>query len=55
MSRILVINPSSNEAVADEIWFMEAGRLIERGGPAELAGGPGDSRLGAFLRNAGMS
>ena len=39
--------------VADEIWFMEAGRLIERGSPAELASSQAGSRLGAFLRKVG--
>ncbi|MGX1790348.1 amino acid ABC transporter ATP-binding protein [Bosea sp. NPDC055332] len=41
--------------VADEIWFMEAGRLIERGSPAEFAGSAASSRLGAFLQRAGLS
>ncbi|MGE7468678.1 amino acid ABC transporter ATP-binding protein [Bosea sp. NPDC003192] len=36
--------------VADEIWFMEAGRVIERGRPAELANAAAYPRLGAFLR-----
>ncbi len=35
--------------VADEIWFMEAGRVIERGKPSEISASP-DSRLAAFLR-----
>ncbi len=39
--------------VADEIWFMEAGKLIERGSPAELASSQAGSRLGAFLRKVG--
>ena len=41
--------------VADEIWFMEAGKLIERGSPAELASSQAGSRLGAFLRKVGPS
>ncbi len=39
--------------VADEIWFMEAGKLIERGSPVELASSQAGSRLGAFLRKVG--
>lgn len=39
--------------VADEIWFMEAGRVIERGRPAELANAATHPRLAAFLRMVG--
>lgn len=39
--------------VADEIWFMEAGRVIERGRPAELANAAAHPRLAAFLRMVG--
>ncbi|POR46506.1 amino acid ABC transporter ATP-binding protein [Bosea psychrotolerans] len=35
--------------VADEIWFMEGGAVIERGKPAELTGTSAHSRLQAFL------
>jgi polar amino acid transport system ATP-binding protein len=35
--------------VADEIWFMEGGAVIERGKPAELTGTSAHSRLKAFL------
>ena len=41
--------------VADEIWFMEAGRVIERGRPAELGDAAAYPRLGAFLRNVGQN
>ncbi|MBD3848480.1 amino acid ABC transporter ATP-binding protein [Bosea sp. SSUT16] len=41
--------------VADEIWFMETGRVIERGKPAELAGRAAQSRLGAFLQKVGAT
>jgi polar amino acid transport system ATP-binding protein len=37
--------------VADEIWFMEAGRVIERGRPDELADTEDYPRLASFLRN----
>jgi len=36
--------------VADEIWFMEAGRVIERGKSAELTDAATCPRLAAFLR-----
>ncbi len=36
--------------VADEIWFMEAGKVIERGRPAELSDSSACPRLKAFLR-----
>jgi polar amino acid transport system ATP-binding protein len=39
--------------VADEIWFMEAGKVIERGRPAELADAASYPRLAAFLRMVG--
>ncbi|MGO4404507.1 amino acid ABC transporter ATP-binding protein [Bosea sp. RAF48] len=39
--------------VADEIWFMEAGRVIERGRPAELTHAAACPRLAAFLRMVG--
>jgi polar amino acid transport system ATP-binding protein len=39
--------------VADEIWFMEAGRVIERGKPAELADAAAYPRLANFLRMVG--
>ncbi|CEJ11760.1 Glutamine transport ATP-binding protein GlnQ [bacterium YEK0313] len=35
--------------VADEIWFMEQGRVIERGSPGEIAGGDRHPRLRSFL------
>jgi polar amino acid transport system ATP-binding protein len=41
--------------VADEIWFMETGRVIERGKPTELAGRAAQSRLGAFLQKVGAT
>ena len=37
--------------VADEIWFMEAGKVVERGRPAELADAEAYPRLASFLRN----
>lgn len=37
--------------VADEIWFMEAGRVVERGRPAELADAEAYPRLASFLRS----
>ena len=37
--------------VADEIWFMEAGKVIERGRPDELADAGAYPRLASFLRN----
>jgi polar amino acid transport system ATP-binding protein len=37
--------------VADEIWFMEAGRLIERGKPSQLGDGAAYPRLAGFLRS----
>lgn len=39
--------------VADEIWFMEGGKVIERGRPAELAGASAHPRLASFLRMVG--
>jgi polar amino acid transport system ATP-binding protein len=39
--------------VADEIWFMEAGRVIERGKPAELSSASAHPRLANFLRMVG--
>ncbi|RXT56147.1 amino acid ABC transporter ATP-binding protein [Bosea sp. Tri-44] len=39
--------------VADEIWFMEAGRVVERGRPAELSDSATYPRLTAFLRMVG--
>jgi len=38
--------------VADEIWFMEAGRVVERGRPAELADSDACPRLAGFLRRS---
>jgi polar amino acid transport system ATP-binding protein len=35
--------------VADEIWFMEAGAVMERGKPAELIDSPQHPRLRSFL------
>ncbi|MBN8945386.1 MAG: amino acid ABC transporter ATP-binding protein [Rhizobiales bacterium] len=35
--------------VADEIWFMEQGRVAERGAPAELIDSPQHPRLKSFL------
>lgn len=35
--------------VADEIWFMEQGRVAERGAPAELIDSPRHPRLKSFL------
>ncbi|RYE81807.1 MAG: amino acid ABC transporter ATP-binding protein, partial [Hyphomicrobiales bacterium] len=37
--------------VADEIWFMQAGRVIERGRPDELADTEAYPRLTSFLRH----
>ncbi|WP_186418216.1 amino acid ABC transporter ATP-binding protein [Bosea sp. CS1GBMeth4] len=39
--------------VADEIWFMEAGKVIERGRPAELASASAHPRLAGFLHMVG--
>jgi polar amino acid transport system ATP-binding protein len=39
--------------VADEIWFMEAGKVIERGKPAELTSATNHPRLANFLRMVG--
>jgi polar amino acid transport system ATP-binding protein len=39
--------------VADEIWFMEAGKVIERGKPAELGDSAAYPRLSDFLRAIG--
>lgn len=36
--------------VADEIWFMQAGRVIERGKPAELGSSTHSPRLNAFIQ-----
>jgi polar amino acid transport system ATP-binding protein len=36
--------------VADEIWFMERGAVMERGKPADLIGRPKHPRLQSFLR-----
>jgi polar amino acid transport system ATP-binding protein len=36
--------------VADEIWFMERGAVMERGKPADLIGSPKHPRLQSFLR-----
>nr|WP_246088852.1 amino acid ABC transporter ATP-binding protein [Phreatobacter stygius] len=35
--------------VADEIWFMEQGRVAERGAPADLIDSPSHPRLKSFL------
>lgn len=37
--------------VADEIWFMEAGKVVERGRPVELADAASYPRLARFLQN----
>jgi polar amino acid transport system ATP-binding protein len=39
--------------VADEIWFMEAGRVVERGRPKELTSVSAHPRLASFLRMVG--
>jgi len=36
--------------VADEIWFMESGKVIERGSPAAMTNSSAHPRLNAFLR-----
>jgi polar amino acid transport system ATP-binding protein len=41
--------------VADEIWFMQAGAVIERGKPSELADLSDCPRLGEFLRVVGRA
>jgi polar amino acid transport system ATP-binding protein len=41
--------------VADEIWFMERGEVIERGKPSELLGSTSHPRLQDFLRTVSNS
>jgi polar amino acid transport system ATP-binding protein len=41
--------------VADEIWFMDRGAVIERGKPSELADTTVYPRLGKFLQNVGQT
>ena len=35
--------------VADEIWFMDGGQVVERGKPADLMASPAHPRLRSFL------
>jgi polar amino acid transport system ATP-binding protein len=41
--------------VAQEVVFMDDGRVVERGGPAEVLGAPRTERLRAFLRRYAAS
>lgn len=41
--------------VADRIVFMENGRIVTQGTPAEIFGAPPESRLGTFLASSGIT
>lgn len=41
--------------VADRIVFMEAGRIVAQGTPAEIFSAPPESRLGTFLASSGIT
>lgn len=41
--------------VADRIVFMENGRIVTQGTPAEVFNAPADSRLGTFLASSGIT
>ena len=39
--------------IADRVVFMEGGRIVEQGKPAQIFGNPQDDRTRAFLRRVG--
>ena len=49
------LDPEMVGEVLTAMKFMETGRVIERGKPAELAGRASQSRLGAFLQKVGAT